>query len=310
MNQAPTPQESAALDREREAIYREQRNMSEPTNPTEIAVIKRRGAPDVILNAGESREQGKDWTWDQLAGASQGGSHLPESVDLRKGLGRFWTTPENQGRTGSCVGQAVGTVLEWHLYKAGKMRNRHQRYSPSRRYLWQAAKEMDEWTYWPTTMLNTAGTYIKTALDVARKHGCPTDREVPMDSEGSMTPESVFNKLCENYKIKSYYAVSPWGKGYNMEGYKWWLANKGPIVTRFLVDEQFMLANRRTGVLQASNNQHPYGGHAVAVIGYDKDGNFLVKNSWGTGWGNGGYVWVSKDYAKQNFTESYGIVLD
>ena len=35
--------------------------------------------------------------------------------------------------------------------------------------------------------------------------------------------------------------------------------------------------------------------HAVVVVGYDSDGNWIVKNSWGTGWGENGYAVVSKN---------------
>ncbi|HEB53572.1 MAG TPA: hypothetical protein ENI87_10005, partial [bacterium] len=49
--------------------------------------------------------------------------------------------------------------------------------------------------------------------------------------------------------------------------------------------------------------QHPdpdpqqslYGGHAVTIVGYDEHG-FLVKNSWGTQWGDRGYCTVLFDY--------------
>jgi hypothetical protein len=47
-----------------------------------------------------------------------------------------------------------------------------------------------------------------------------------------------------------------------------------------------------------------YGGHAMTVIGYDDDkygGAFEIQNSWGTNWGNGGYIWIKyQDFA--NFT--------
>ena len=51
------------------------------------------------------------------------------------------------------------------------------------------------------------------------------------------------------------------------------------------------------------------GGHAVVAIGYDDEvaienalcdvpteGALLVRNSWGTDWGEGGYGWLPYDY--------------
>lgn len=37
------------------------------------------------------------------------------------------------------------------------------------------------------------------------------------------------------------------------------------------------------------------GGHALCLVGYDGDA-FQIVNSWGTGWGDGGYCWFSGDY--------------
>lgn len=36
-------------------------------------------------------------------------------------------------------------------------------------------------------------------------------------------------------------------------------------------------------------------GHAVVIVGYDEDG-FIIKNSWGSTWGDKGYGWISFDY--------------
>jgi C1A family cysteine protease len=41
------------------------------------------------------------------------------------------------------------------------------------------------------------------------------------------------------------------------------------------------------------------GGHAVTIVGYDtnkEEGAFLVKNSWGVDWGEGGYGWIPMRY--------------
>jgi len=48
------------------------------------------------------------------------------------------------------------------------------------------------------------------------------------------------------------------------------------------------------------------GGHAIALVGYTTTG-FIVRNSWGTDWGDGGYAYASNAYAGKAFTEAYGV---
>ena len=48
------------------------------------------------------------------------------------------------------------------------------------------------------------------------------------------------------------------------------------------------------------------GGHAVAIVGYKRD-RFIVRNSWGPGWGDKGFAYASLNYAQAAFTEAYGI---
>jgi C1A family cysteine protease len=40
------------------------------------------------------------------------------------------------------------------------------------------------------------------------------------------------------------------------------------------------------------------GGHAVTVVGYDErtDREFIIRNSWGIGWGDGGYGYLPYGY--------------
>lgn len=48
--------------------------------------------------------------------------------------------------------------------------------------------------------------------------------------------------------------------------------------------------------------------HAITVVGYAKQDTqwfFLLKNSWGSSWGAGGYAWISESSLKKNVIEAY-----
>ncbi|MFQ5809930.1 MAG: C1 family peptidase [Armatimonadota bacterium] len=51
------------------------------------------------------------------------------------------------------------------------------------------------------------------------------------------------------------------------------------------------------------------GGHAMLMVGYDRPGQyFILKNSWGSGCGQSGYVYLSYDYIRTY--SKYGYVID
>jgi C1A family cysteine protease len=48
----------------------------------------------------------------------------------------------------------------------------------------------------------------------------------------------------------------------------------------------------------------------VCIVGYTTDKRFIVRNSWGTGWGDKGFGYASEAYIKAGFfNESYGATL-
>lgn len=56
--------------------------------------------------------------------------------------------------------------------------------------------------------------------------------------------------------------------------------------------------------------EHPHGsgGHAVVLVAYQTTPGgrfFLVHNSWGTDWGQGGYAWLSEANLRRNFSSAF-----
>jgi hypothetical protein len=222
---------------------------------------------------------------------------FPVSVDLRAD----WWDIGDQGATGSCVGWATAdSVLRWHLVRAGRIAEAD---SLSVRFIWMAAKELDEFQSAPTTFIEPEGTSLKAALDVARKYGAVLEADLPF-SGGRLFPAdaAVFYAKASQLKIASYFNL-----GNNPTSWRRWLASNGPILTRLNVDAVWQNA-RREPRLRTYRPETASGGHAVALVGYDATG-FIVRNSWGEGWGDKGFAYADDAYALAAFTEAYGVTL-
>jgi hypothetical protein len=96
--------------------------------------------------------------------------------------------------------------------------------------------------------------------------------------------------------------------GRELANWRTWLATKGPILTRLDVDSTWDQADLTNGRLDTYNPETARGGHAVALVGYTRD-RFIVRNSWGNGWGDKGFAHASLAYAQEAFTEAYGVSL-
>lgn len=250
-----------------------------------------------ILNIVPSKKTEEDWTFVTAATSNViRAARPPASVDLRES----WWKIGDQGQTGSCVGwSCADSVLRWHFVQKGLPKT--EKFSV--RFIWMASKEMDEFTSRPTTFIDEAGTSLKSALDIARKYGCVLEQDLPFSASAlTADEEDTFYSKASQYKIRAYFNLHI---GDKLMHWKNWLANNGPIFTALSVDDEWYDAPK--GML--NKYKAPlYGGHAVAIVGYTKD-RFIIRNSWGTGWGDDGFAYASYAYAKAAFLESYGVVL-
>jgi len=253
-----------------------------------------------ILNCEPSRDTDTDWRFrhaEQAGLLGDTAQTLPASTDLRAD----WWQVGDQGSSGSCVGWAsADSVLRWHFVTAGRIAT-DDVLSP--RFQWMGAKETDQFVAQPTTFIETAGTSLKAALDIARKYGAVTDRVLPFS--GALFPGEVgtFFATAAQLRISAYFNL---GRGLGV--WRDWLAFKGPILTRLDVDRTWDEAADTRGDLDVYKPETARGGHAIALVGYTPD-RFIVRNSWGTGWADGGFAYASDAYAAEAFTEAYGVAV-
>jgi Papain family cysteine protease len=253
-----------------------------------------------ILNCVPSQNTEKDWLLRHAAeaGVLAAAPAVPPAKDLRE----TWWTIGDQGATGSCVGWGTAEgVLRWHFVKAKKLDTAS---TMSPRFIWMAAKETDADTAQPTTFIESDGTTLKAALDVARKFGSVTDTVLPFKGGTLYTGEvPTFYAISTQRKIASYFNL-----GTNLADWRKWIANHGPILTRLDVDATWDAATETKGKLAKYQPSTTRGGHCVALVGYTTTG-FIVRNSWGTSWGDQGFAYPSNAYASKAFTEAYGVAL-
>ncbi len=242
-----------------------------------------------------------DYASSVRSGAVAARASLPSSVDLRA----TWWKINDQEATGSCVGWATADgVVRWHMVQAGKLA-KNTMLSP--RHVWMASKETDALSALPETFLEEAGTMTKAAVKVARNTGVALESDLPFHIDTTMYTgaEDTFYTRSAKHRIASYHNLH-----HDLQAWKHWLAEQGPILVALLVDSSWDNAGLNAGKIDSFQPATVRGGHAVAVVGYRKDGRFIVRNSWGTSWGVKGFGYVSAAYIADSFyPEAYGVTL-
>ena len=197
---------------------------------------------------------------------------LPQSVDLRSNC----SPVEDQGQLGSCTANALAGNIEFLDYSAD-----HKYTDVSRLFIYYNERAIEH------TTASDAGAMIRDGIKTLSKQGVCTEKAWPYTvSQFAKKP------LASCYTDGLKHTITTYRRIQTLDEMLACLADGFPFVFGFTVYESFESAKvAKTGVMPVpKKTEKTLGGHAVMAVGYSlKDKRLIVRNSWGTGWGQKGY---------------------
>ncbi len=149
------------------------------------------------------------------------------------------------------------------------------------------------------------GGYINSASSFLQSTGLPTELYFPYTASNNSCGNAVsgWQNDTRNIASWSYVCTSP----ANLAAIKNALYTNGPLVTTMDVYSDFFYY--KSGIYSYTSGTYQ-GGHAILIVAYKDDlsapggGYFTLKNSWGPGWGSGGYFSIA--YSELNSVVYFG----
>jgi C1A family cysteine protease len=225
---------------------------------------------------------------------------LAAKVDLRE-----WCSPvEDQGQLGSCTANAGVGMIEYFERRAfGK------HIDGSRLFLYKATRNLLHWT-------GDTGALLRSTIGALALFGVPPEEYWPYDiSTYDNEPPAFCYAFAQDYQAIEYYRLDPPDikKADLLTQIKANLVAGLPSMFGFTVYNSIDQAASTGKIPMPTQGDKVAGGHAIMTVGYDDGlkitntnpdgetttGALLIRNSWGTGWGDAGYGWLPYAYVER-----------
>ncbi len=225
------------------------------------------------------------------------------SADLRN-----WCSPiEDQDGIGSCTAHAGVGLVEYFERRAFG-----EHIDASRLFLYKTTRNLLQWT-------GDTGAFLRTTMGAMAIFGVPPEMYWPYKPfdpvPGPMfdaEPPAFCYAFAQNYKAITYYRLDPAGttKPDLLNRIKSYISAGLPSMFGFTVFSSYVQAKSSGMIPYPVSGEKVVGGHAVDAVGYDDNikivnanpkgpttvGALLIRNSWGSGWGDKGYGWLPYEY--------------
>lgn len=147
---------------------------------------------------------------------------------------------------------------------------------------------------------NCGGGYVNYAADFVTNTGLPLETCYPYTATNGTCAKACSGWTNSDYRTIGWHWVATTSP--TVAGLKAALYTYGPVVTTMDVYDDFFYYT--SGVYSHTSGGYA-GGHAVVIVGYSDSGQyFIVKNSWGPGWGEKGFFRIA--YSQLNNAVYFG----
>jgi C1A family cysteine protease len=207
---------------------------------------------------------------------------LPPAVDLRPTCPPIY----DQGELGSCTGNAIAGAYAFTKYK--ETTNPTGFITPSRLFIYYNERAREG------TIDQDAGAQIRDGIKVIATLGVCMEATWPyVISQFKKRPSKAAFAEAKKNEALTYSRVPQIA-----DAIKGCLASGYPVIFGFSVYESFEGADvASTGILNMPQpDEQMMGGHAVLCVGYTSTQQYIVRNSWGSGWGQQGYFLMPEAY--------------
>ena len=201
----------------------------------------------------------------------------------------------DQGTEGACTGFALSAVINYHLVVNGRSTPRKIKNDcASPRMLYEMARRYDEWPGEDYSGSSARGTMkgwnahgVVTRMLWSDDMFGPANLDVYLAKEALNIPAGAYYRVLHRQVRDMHSALNETGILYaTLMVHKGWFNPQEETRTYDYVQNGI---KKKITLPVIQRKDRADSGHAIAIVGYTKDG-FIIQNSWGKKWGHNGFA--------------------